>query len=334
MTYRFHQQENQTENLSNTTPQLTNTITFEYVTKLWLANRTNISKVSTINRYTNLVNNHILPYLGSVPLSELTTAQLQNYIYYLSQNGRIDHSGGLSSKTISDIICIVKSILFYSEGLGYQHNCIPRYIKCRREKKEMRVLSQEEQRKLSTYLINHMCLTNAGILLALYTGVRIGELCALKYSDFDFLNQKLHISKTLQRLQDLKTNTTYISISTAKSASSIRDIPVQDFLCHIYMDFQLQEEDYLLSGNPEPIEPRTLENRFKKIMKTLEIPNVTFHALRHTFATRSIEVGFDVKSLSEILGHSSVNITLDRYVHSSFELKTENMKKLKVLLND
>ncbi|MCM1059930.1 MAG: site-specific integrase [Eubacterium sp.] len=309
-------------------------ISFQDITKLWLVNKSNLIKPSTFNRYNNLLNNNILPFIGKKNMSDISTDAIQEYIRFLSTGGRIDKKGGLSAKTISDIICVIKSVLNYSESLGYRHNCALKYIGFRTEKREMRVLNRNEQQQLTQYLINDIDKTKAGILLSLYTGIRIGELCALKANDFDFHNKKLIVRQTLQRLQKNKCDDskTYISITDPKSTKSAREIPLPDFLCKIFLAMGLRSNEYILSGTVTPIEPRTMENRYNRIMKDLGITGATFHTLRHTFATRSVEVGFDVKSLSEILGHSGVNITLNRYVHSSFELKSENMKKLEILL--
>ncbi len=309
-------------------------ISFQDITKLWLVNKNNIIKASTFNHYNNLLSNNILPFIGKKDISDISTSVIQEYIHFLSISGRIDKKGGLSAKTISDIICIIKSVLNYSESLGYHHGCALKYIGFRTEKKEMRVLNRNEQQRLTEYLVNDIDKTKAGILLSLYTGIRIGELCALKAGDFDFLNKKLYVRQTLQRLQKNKCddNKTYISITAPKSTASVREIPLPDLICKVFSAMRLRLNEFVLSGTVTPVEPRTMENRYNRIMKNLGITGATFHTLRHTFATRSIEVGFDVKSLSEILGHSSVNITLNRYVHSSFELKAENMKKLEVLL--
>lgn len=306
---------------------------FKDIAELWLINKSNIVKTSTFNRYKNILKNNILPYMGEKTISGISTTDVQNYVRFLSTNGRANSKGGLSAKTISDIICIIKSILNYSESLGYKHCCVLKYIGFRADKKEMRVLSRSEQQRLTEYLINDVDNTKAGVLLSLYTGIRIGELCALKTKDFDFLSKKLKIKQTLQRIQkDQCEDKTCISITEPKSTASIREIPLPDFICEMFLTMKLRSNDFILSGTLIPIEPRTMENRYNRIMKNLGITGATFHTLRHTFATRSIEVGFDVKSLSEILGHSSVNITLNSYVHSSFELKAENMKKLEVLL--
>ena len=164
-------------------------------------------------------------------------------------------------------------------------------------------------------------------------GLRIGELCALQWSDIDVDNGIMKISKTMQRLQNLSnTNSkkTDVVISSPKSDSSSRIIPIPEFLQILFKQYKTNDIDaYFLTGTSERfIEPRTYQYYFKKVLKENNIEQTNYHILRHTFATRCIENGFDIKSLSEILGHSSVKITLDRYVHSSMDLKRKNMLRI------
>ena len=170
------------------------------------------------------------------------------------------------------------------------------------------------------------------MLIALYTGIRLGELCALQWSDIDFATNTLTISKTLIRVQNKIEETAFpktrIIITKPKSDKSCREIPVPDYISKIAFDFVSKKTDYVLSGNSKPIEPRNMQYFFHSIIKEINIHNISFHTLRHTFATRCVEKNFDIKTLSEILGHSSVKITLDRYVHSNMELKRKNMNKL------
>ena len=170
-----------------------------------------------------------------------------------------------------------------------------------------------------------------GVLLSLYTGIRIGELCALQWEDFCISQSTLRIRKTMQCIQDLGNGSiskTKIVITEPKSQCSVRDIPLPSFIIDIAIPFISNSKSYILTGNDRYIEPRTMQNRFKRYVKESGIDDANFHALRHTFATRCVEVGFEIKSLSEVLGHANVNITLNRYVHSSFELKHSNMNKL------
>lgn len=157
------------------------------------------------------------------------------------------------------------------------------------------------------------------------------ELCALQWEDFDLAHSKLKIRKTMQRIQDLgngSVSKTKIVITEPKSQCSIREIPLPLFIVDVAKKFASNPKAYILTGTDRYIEPRTMQNRFKSYVKECNVEPANFHVLRHTFATRCVEVGFEVKSLSEVLGHANVNITLNRYVHSSFELKHSNMNKL------
>lgn len=301
-------------------------VTLRQLSLLWFEYKRNVVKVSTLCRYRSILDVHIISGIGDTNIQDLTTEMMQNFVCALL-------SKKLSGKTIVDILSVLKSVLAFAENNGYKHRCCLRYLNCKQNSKEMRVLTNAEQQSLTAYLLANPSLTNNAIIFALYTGIRIGELCALKYENFDFTNGILYINQTLQRIQiqnkfGAKTS---IMLTEPKSNSSIRKIPVPKMVTDLYFKCNFRKDVYILSGTDTPVEPRTLQYRFQAIIKTLNIENATFHTLRHTFATRCVELGFDIKSLSEILGHSSVKITLDRYVHSSFEFKAENMKKLELL---
>lgn len=201
----------------------------------------------------------------------------------------------------------------------------------RQEYKTMRVLTAFEQHKLTSVLLHDTDLCKLGIYLALCTGIRIGELCALKRENIQFETGLLTVRNTMQRVQIENFNSkTVVIITEPKSKNSVRDIPLPSFIidiCKKYYDM-LNSSDYLLTGTAKFMEPRSLQYRFKKYIKESELENVNFHALRHTFATRCVENGFEIKTLSEILGHVNVNITLNRYVHSSIDLKRINMERM------
>lgn len=171
-----------------------------------------------------------------------------------------------------------------------------------------------------------------GVYLCLFTGIRIGELCALQWKDISFDDNTLKIGRTLQRLQCTDNSSlakTKIIITEPKSPAASRCIPLPDFLVNTIKPFAGAPQSFILSGSSKKvIEPRTMQNHFKKYLVESKVECANFHSLRHTFATRCVEIGFEIKTLSEILGHSSVKITLDRYVHSSMEQKKANMKKL------
>ncbi|WP_443596312.1 tyrosine-type recombinase/integrase [Agathobacter sp.] len=305
---------------------------YSEVLDAWLqSTRINI-KESSYARYSHLIDTHIRSQLGKYQISKISTQLIEGFIENLLSCGRVDNNGGLSAKTVTDILTIVKSTIDYARYNNLVVSCNLSKLTIKKKDKEMRVLCQSEQDALIRVLIADMDLYKFGVLLSLYTGIRIGELCALQWEDLSITNSTLKVRKTMQRIQETNigaSSKTKIIITEPKSDCSIRDIPLPSFLVEIARQFRDHPEAYILSGERgKYIEPRTMQNRFKTYVKESGISDANFHSLRHTFATRCVEVGFELKSLSEVLGHSNVNITLNRYVHSSFELKYSNMNKL------
>lgn len=305
---------------------------YSEVLDAWLqSTRINI-KESTYARYSHLIDTHIRSQLGKYQISKIRTQLIEGFIENLLSCGRVDNNGGLSAKTVTDILTIVKSTIDYARYNNLVVSCNLSKLTIKKKDKEMRVLCQSEQDALIRVLIADMDLYKFGVLLSLYTGIRIGELCALQWEDLSITNSTLKVRKTMQRIQETNigaSSKTKIIITEPKSDCSIRDIPLPSFLVEIARQFRDHPKAYILSGERgKYIEPRTMQNRFKTYVKESGISDANFHSLRHTFATRCVEVGFELKSLSEVLGHSNVNITLNRYVHSSFELKYSNMNKL------
>ena len=196
----------------------------------------------------------------------------------------------------------------------------------------MRVLTVDEQKRLIHYLLTDMDECRFGILMALLTGIRIGELCALRWEDVSLEERTLRVASTMQRLKNDEqdsTAKTKILIDTPKSGSSLRTIPISEYAVSLCSQIGPGRPDtFLLTGTRQYMEPRVVQYRLAKYTAECGLDGVHFHTLRHTFATRCVEVGFEIKSLSEILGHASTNITLNRYVHSSMQLKRDNMDKL------
>lgn len=297
----------------------------------WLICKKVIVKESSYIRYRNTIDNHIRPELGKYPVSKISSELIENFIIKKSQNGKLS-GGGLSNKSLSDIMVIIKETFKFAQSHGEIVNCNFNKLPTRKTNNEMRVLSVAEEQKLVSIVSNNTDRYKLGILICLYTGIRIGELCALKCKNISITDKTLKIEATMQRLQCEDINCvskTKIIITTPKTYNSVRTIPLPDFLLEKIIPFIAVPDAYLLSGNSiDIVEPRTMQNRFKSYLKQATVPDANFHSLRHTFATRCVEVGFDVKTLSEILGHSSVKVTLDKYVHSSMQLKRMSMEKL------
>lgn len=313
------------------------TVLYQAVLISWLESQRLSVKESTFAKYYQAIFTHLIPDLGCIPTESLSVNLFEQYVSHLLKAGRIDKKGGLSPKSVNDILVIIKSTIEYAKERNMGIGCNLNSIHIKQLKKEMRVLSIEEQKRLTSVLMNDVNRIKFGILLSLYTGIRVGEICALKWDYLDISLGVLSIKKTMQRIRDPSIQSdkkTKIIITSPKSDCSIRKIPLPSFIVSIAKDLQAPETSYVLTGSSEKImEPRTMQNHFKVLLQKSDVRDANYHALRHTFATRCIESGFDVKTLSEILGHSNVAITLNKYVHSSFELKIENMKKLSCLIS-
>ena len=311
-------------------------IIFEKTLASWLQSTRISIKESTFAKYSQIIDRHIRPALGQYPTDKISTQLIEGFLQQQLLAGRIDGNGGLSSKTVIDMLTVIKESLRYAQDTGSNISCNLHRLSIKKKEREMRVLTLEEQQSLVRVLLTETDLYKLGVMLALYTGIRIGELCALQWENLCVSSSILKVRRTLQRIQDRSvgaTMKTKIIITEPKSPCSVRDIPLPTFLAEIARRFEAAPKAYVLTGDKNKyVEPRTMQNKFKKYLLEANISDVNFHATRHTFATRCIEVGFDVKTLSEILGHANVNITLNRYVHSSFELKRSNMNKLSLPL--
>ena len=201
------------------------------------------------------------------------------------------------------------------------------------DKNKIKRMNIEEQKNLVKYLKGHLNPTTLGILLSLYMGLRIGELCGLTWADIDLNAKILSIRRTVQRVKSYNNGIqkTKIIVSTPKSDTSFREIPIPNFLVRYLQMFQKDNHCYFLSGKEKLIEPRTYQYRYKKILSQVGIKSHNYHQLRHTFATNCIQNGFDIKTLSVILGHKTVNMTLNRYIHPDHVHEQKLMNQLSLL---
>lgn len=296
-------------------------------------------KESTYVKYVNLTSNHILPLLGSIEADCLTTDRIEQFIQSRLEAGN-KTGAGLAEKTVKDLLIVLKDICRYAALCNVDIPCRFELIRIRHNENEIQILDKHTQLRLERFLMRDIYnLRKTGILLSLCMGLRLGEICALRKGQILYKEGILQVRSTMQRIQNFNAEVdwkgrenrkTRVIITSPKSACSVRDIPMPQFMLDRLERLKTSPDDvFVLTGTSKKfIEPRTYENVFKRYLMECNMDIVNFHALRHTFATRCIEKGFDVKTLSEILGHANVNITLNRYVHSSMEQKRKWMSEM------
>ena len=304
----------------------------------WLYNQKNYIKESTYANYSNIIYTHLIPGLGDIELKKITNKTLQQFINEKFKSGRLDNKGGLSIKTIKNIGLLL-SVSFKS---AINDNLLPNislkfnYAK-NTTKNKIIVLSIKEQKQLNNYILGRKDNKSLGILLALYTGLRIGELCSLTWKDIDFKNNILYVNKTTQRIyikNDINKGQSKLIVDSPKTKYSIREIPLNKEFLSILKEFKTNKDDYILTGSKRIIEPRLYRDYYNRILKKARIKKIKFHSLRHTFATNCIRIGTDIKTVSELLGHSSVKITLDLYVHPETAQKKKCINSLYKEINN
>lgn len=302
--------------------------------KEWLDNYIEpTAKTRTFSRYSEIVEQHIIPKLGEFELDELSPAVLQHYITELLQSGNLKTGRGLAANSVSAIINVIQNSLRTAFNLGYTKEYTADRIKRpKSQEKDVSCFSIQEQKKIEQAVLNSKKNKMFGVMLCLYTGLRVGELLALKWTDFDL--QKGHLSVSRSCHDGKGKDGKYIRIEdTPKTSSSRRIIPLPKQLLPLIKDYKKKSDsEYVVSSNGKPVSVRSYQRSFDLLQRKLGIAHRGFHSLRHTFATRALECGMDVKTLSEILGHKSPTVTLNRYVHSLMEHKQDMMNRLGKLL--
>ena len=299
-------------------------LTFAQVADLWLQSKKETLKKSSYNHYYNLLHQHILPQLKTVPFSTMTADDVS----LLLKNKILD---GYSSATVSALRTVFLMICHYARKNDIVCSVKDDIYIPRARKRDVHAFTREEQKKIDNYLREHPDVFNLSIYLSMYCGLRIGEICALQWKDIHLDQGSISINKTLIRIQnkmDPDSHKTEIVIQQPKTESSMRVIPVPTFLIPVLKVYKGDDDIFVITGRTHCMEPRVCLRKFKKIIHNTEVSDYTFHSCRHTFATRCVEIGMDAKTLSEILGHSSIKTTLERYVHPSMDLKRAQMNKL------
>lgn len=281
-------------------------------------------KQSTMAAYVLILENHVLPYFGDG--DSLHEQAVQAFVLQKLESG-------LSVKTIKDILIVLKMVMkfgvknewmnYYEWDIKYPTTSI---------NKELEVLSVANHRKILNYIQSHFTFTGLGIYISLSTGLRIGEVCALKWSDINVTDGTITVSRTIERIYIIEGEEkhTELVINTPKTKNSCREIPMNKELLAMIKPLKkvVNDDFYVLTNDERPTEPRTYRNYYKGLMAKLDIPKLKYHGLRHSFATRCIEAGCDYKTVSVLLGHSNISTTLNLYVHPNMEQKKRCITKM------
>ncbi len=309
----------------------TTNIKFRDVLNLWMEQNKVKHKGATIAKYQFIIDKHISPDIGDVFISQLTSIMINKYLVQKLESGRLDNKGGLAVSYVRTISIIINSAIQFAVNENLCSTFKSKINKPAIDKTELQILSLDAQQRLERYASRCIDIASIGVLISLNTGMRLGEVCALTWNDIDLKNKIIHVRHTVARVnsQPGSKHKTHLIIDKPKTKSSARDIPISSVLYPTLVRAKsVSVSDYVVSENKTFTSPRTLEYKYHRLLNQCNVDSINFHALRHTFATRCIEVGVDIKSLSEILGHSNVSITLETYVHSSMQLKRSQIEKL------
>lgn len=311
---------------------------FKNYSAYWLQKKKFEIRESTYANYTNLLINLIIPCLGNIPCEKFDNKVLQMFAFWCKENGGKNQKG-VSEHYIKDALLLVKAII----RDGQEENVFPDFVfkqikvpKTLKLENKKQVYTKVEYEKIISYILENISSKSVGILLGIFTGMRIGEICALQFKDVDFEENVVHVYKTIQRiynpLNDLEPSK--IIITPCKTQNSIRDIPLTKEIVDILNTMKIDNDFYILSNSKKPIEPRTYRKFYDKFMKKCGIEPIKFHALRHTFASLNIENGTDVETIKDILGHSDVTTTLKIYTHTTKKAKEKAIDKFNSLFKN
>lgn len=312
---------------------LRNDIVFKDVLDAWQnANRIRLKEAS-VSRYQNLIDTHILPKLGGVKMRQFDASLINCFLTSKLEEGRLDGKGGLSASYIRSMILVITSAINYGASEKLCEPLQSPIVKPPLLKKELNIICETKQSMLEQELLDHMNEDKLLVYITLYTGLRIGEACALRWEDISLESRLIFVRHTVSRIWYSENGKKHSKLmaGTPKTEASLRTIPICSKLYDVIHSFPHRKScGYILMNrnNLSFVSPRTFEYRFKQMLMRCSLDPVNYHALRHTFATRCIERGVDIKSLSEILGHADTSITLNFYVHSSIELKRIQIEKL------
>ena len=298
--------------------------TIEEISHLWKENKKQYVKKSSFSAYMLLLENHLLPAFGNK--QQLEETEVQAFVFQKLEQG-------LGQKTIKDILIVLKMVLkFGAKHKWIENTTFDIQYPTEREKYSMEVLSRSNQKKVMHYIQEHFTFRSLGVYICLCSGMRIGEVCALTWDDVDTDNGVIYIRRTIQRIYTIEDGTrkTEIILDSPKTKNSIREIPINRDLLRMLKPIKkiVNPSFYVLTNDSKPTEPRTYRAYYKNLMKELGMPELKFHGLRHSFATRCIESKCDYKTVSVLLGHSNISTTLNLYVHPNMEQKRKAIDQM------
>lgn len=298
--------------------------TIREIAAAWKEYKRPYVKQSTMAAYVLILENHILPTFGED--NSLPEQSVQAFVLHKIESG-------LSTKSVKDILIVLKMVMKFGvkkEWMTYYEWDI-KYPPSS-ENKVLDVLSVTNHRKILNHIQSHFTFMGLGIYISLSTGLRIGEICALKWSDINVTDGILTVNRTIERIYIIEGEKkhTELVINTPKTKNSCREIPMNKELLGMLKPLKkvVNDDYYILTNDERPTEPRTYRNYYKRVMEKLDIPKLKYHGLRHSFATRCIEVGCDYKTVSVLLGHSNISTTLNLYVHPNMEQKKRCIDKV------
>lgn len=309
---------------------LSRNITFEDTVIIWKQHIRHTIKDSTFSNYEIIISNHLLPEFRTIQIRKITNQKISQFIQAKKQQG-------LAAGTIHVILSVLRNILNFAVREGTCTQEPIEYPHMNRSGQTINIMGSSDYEKLENFLISNMDSFHFGLLLCMHTGMRVGELSGLRWEDFNMEQNKLQIRRTVTRIKNLdlevdsrtgKIPKTILYIGPPKTEHSSREIPLPDKLLFYANQFHQKGNAYILTGSEKCMEPRAIQRRYASLLKKCQIPPIKIHALRHQFSCRWVEHGFDTKSLSEILGHTSVKTTLDLYVHIQSDTKRRYMNEM------
>lgn len=303
---------------------------FSDVIAQWLHTNQIRLKGATEAKYINVIESHIIPALGGIKISALDSSTINMFLEMKLNQGGLKSEKPLSPSYVRTMAVIIEAAINYGVMEGFCSPLRTPIYKPSIPKKELLILSRLAETTLTDILICDSSKVAIGTLTALQAGLRIGEVCALRWCDIDFEKNLIHIRHTISRVPSPnREKKTMLILDTPKTASSIRDIPMPSSLQKVLISaYQSRTSEYVISSSNSFVGTRTFDYQYRQLLKRYNIQIINFHTLRHTYATRCAEHGMDAKTLSRLLGHSSSNTSLNIYVHPSLDIAKQYLEQI------